>query len=86
MYACVHEIGGGFFAEVCAPDDRPHISYDPPPTVSQFANWLRDCQSQKRRTGQMTYFLPRSLDQELRLRHKLINVVVEAVVYAVDIT
>src|SRR5918999_1531743 len=27
MYACVHEIGGGFFAEVCAPHDRPHISY-----------------------------------------------------------
>jgi hypothetical protein len=29
--------------------------------------------------------LPRSFDQELRLRHKLIDVVVEAVVYAVNI-
>jgi hypothetical protein len=29
--------------------------------------------------------LPRSLDQVMRLRHKLINVVVVAVVYAVDV-
>src|SRR5215208_6122149 len=30
MYACISEIGGGFFEGVCAPDDRLHISSDPP--------------------------------------------------------
>jgi hypothetical protein len=38
MYACGYEIGRGFFEVVCAPDHLPHISSDPPPTVSQFVN------------------------------------------------
>jgi len=38
MYASVLEIGQGFFGIVCASDDRPHVTSDPPPTASQSRN------------------------------------------------
>jgi hypothetical protein len=33
MYACVPEIGGGFFEGVCWLEDRPLVSRDPPPPL-----------------------------------------------------
>jgi hypothetical protein len=34
MYACIPEIGGGFFEVVCTPSDATANSYDPPPSLS----------------------------------------------------
>jgi len=33
MYACIREIGGGFFEGVCALSDQSCISSDPPPSL-----------------------------------------------------
>ena len=38
MYACVPEIGGGFFEGVCPASSAAAHLCDPPPTASQFAN------------------------------------------------
>jgi hypothetical protein len=38
-----------------------------------------------RMTGQLVYCLPRLPDCAVKLRHKLVDVVVEAVVQAVDV-
>jgi hypothetical protein len=38
MYACIPEIGGGFFEEVYRLENQPLTSRDPPPP--QFASWL----------------------------------------------
>jgi hypothetical protein len=32
MYACILEMGGGFFEGVCTPSKATDHSYDPPPT------------------------------------------------------
>jgi hypothetical protein len=55
---------------------------DPPPHTSRIDS--RKCHSQQGSTGQRLCRLPRSLDRELRLGNKLIDVVIIAVVNAVD--
>jgi hypothetical protein len=40
MYACVPEIGGGFFEGVCALNDQNCISSDPPPPCH---SWIASC-------------------------------------------
>src|SRR5215208_434752 len=35
MYACIYETAGGFFERVCAPNDAPAHSYDPPPPTQE---------------------------------------------------
>jgi hypothetical protein len=37
MYACIPEIGGGFFEVVCRLEDRPHTFHDPPPILALHA-------------------------------------------------
>jgi hypothetical protein len=34
MYACIFEIGGGFFEGACTPSNATANSYDPPPPRS----------------------------------------------------
>ena len=83
MYACIPEMSGGFLEGVCTSSDATAHLRDPlrPPLNSR----IDSCESQRGRTGQRTYYLPRSPDQELRLGRKLIDVVVVSVVYAVDV-
>jgi hypothetical protein len=54
------------------------VFLSPPPHNSRIDS--RECHSQLSRTGQIVRPLPHSLDQVMRLRHKLIDVVIVAVV------
>src|SRR5215217_838110 len=54
------------------------VFLSPPPHNSRIDS--RECHSQLSRTGQIVRPLPHSLDQVMRLPHKLIDVVIVAVV------
>jgi hypothetical protein len=79
MYACFLEIGRGFFEGVCGRNDQRLDSQDPPPPIRESSP---ASPVTAKGTGQMVCRLPRSLDQVDSLRHKLINVVVVAVLDA----
>jgi hypothetical protein len=70
MYACAHQTAGGFFAGVCGKEDRPPTFRNP--------SMLSD------RAGVPSVGLQPDQVHEV-LGHKLIDVVVVAVVYAVDV-
>src|SRR5215211_2965730 len=62
----------------------PHISSDPPPT-SQYANRLTRIHGTARVNGVGSMSPSRSFDEAMRLPHKLVYVVIVAVVQAVDV-
>ena len=41
MYACIPEIGGGFFEGVCRVEDRPLAFRNPPPPRALYWNQVR---------------------------------------------
>ena len=52
MYACIPEIGGGFFEGVRTPSDATAHSYDPPRSTKNGAPWQGS--GQKRITSRAT--------------------------------
>jgi hypothetical protein len=62
MYACLYEIGRGFFEGVRAADYLRLNSYDPPPPPPRTSRIeSHDREPQLMRVGQNDYRLPRSL-------------------------
>jgi hypothetical protein len=79
------ELGRGFFAGVRGLENLRRTFRDPSsPPVNSRSDSLK-CHSHQSRTGQMEWPLPRSLYQvEKVLCYKLVDVMVTAVVYAVN--
>ena len=77
MYACIPQNTGGFFEVACTPSNATANIRDPSP--KPFANWpLRVPARVNEAAGTSP---PRPLDQvDEVLRHKLVDLVVEAVV------
>jgi hypothetical protein len=87
LYACVPGIGSGFFARVCALSDQTRISSDPPPPPHNSRIVIPANASRSKGNGAdnlLSAPFARS-DYEV-LRYKLINVVVVAIVDAVDVS
>jgi hypothetical protein len=84
MYANIPGTARGFFERVCRSEDRPLTIRDPPRhlTIRESTSAMASSSKGENGAGDV---LPAPLDQPTRLTHKLINVVVEAVVYAVDV-
>ena len=83
MYARIPEIWRRFFEGACTPRHTTANSHDPPPHNSRIDSCQRHWQQEW--TGQVVGRLPRPLDQVYRLGDKLVDVVVVAVVNAVDL-
>src|SRR5215203_1897817 len=85
MYACTLEIGHRFFAGACALSDRLRISADPP---HRFANRVLPAPAPTKANGahdlQPAPFARSGIYKALA--HEFIDVLVEAVVYGVDLT
>ena len=81
MYACIFETGRGFFEGVCAPSNVTAYFYDPPPPIRE-STPANASHSKENGASSMS---PAPFVKLARLRHKLVYVMVEAVVNAVDV-
>jgi hypothetical protein len=73
------------FEGVCRPSTTTAHLHDPPPPPHDSRIDSRGYQAQQGLTGQAICYLPRSFDEVTRLAHKLVDVVIVTVVYAVDV-
>jgi hypothetical protein len=85
MYACVRETGYGFFAGMCAACHRSHFSCEPPYHLGIREITPANGRRRKSENGAEDSCPVRSIRHLWGvLCHKLIDVVVVAVIYAVD--
>jgi hypothetical protein len=85
MYACARKMAANFSTGRAHPDTRSLISTTYPPHNSRIVSPLPPVAASVR-TGQTMYYQLRLLDPSNEASHKLIELVVEAVAYAVDVT
>ena len=79
------KLDADFSRGVCTPSSTTAHLHDPPPPPHDSRIDSRGYQAQQGLTGQAICYLPRSFDEVTRLAHKLVDVVIVTVVYAVDV-
>lgn len=68
MYACMHDIDGGFIEGVYPPNNTTANFHDPPPPPHNSRIYSREREPKQRSTGQIGCRLPRSLGRVYEVR------------------